>query len=51
MQNWEKMADMLRDAYIEAYGAEKWNSLDDEEKADVIRLLAGALTAGLNAVK
>lgn len=51
MKNWEKTADMLRDAYIEAYGVEKWNGLDDEEKAEVVRLLAGALTAGLNAVK
>lgn len=38
------MIDMIVKAYIEVMGAEKWNSLNDEQKHDAVMMIAkGAL--------
>ena len=38
-QTTERIIDMLRDAYIDTYGPEKWVSLSDQQKHDVIMIL------------
>ncbi len=35
----DKMIDMIAEAYITVYGFEKWNSLTDTEKHDVVMIL------------
>lgn len=39
MSGEEKIIMMVREAYINTYGAEKWNALTDEEKHDVTMIL------------
>ena len=39
MTNTEKMIDMITEAYIEVMGVEKWNSLTDDEKHDVVMII------------
>lgn len=36
----EKMIEMIKEAYIQTMGFEKWNSLTNEEKHDVIMIIA-----------
>lgn len=40
MTNTEKMIDMITEAYIEVMGIEKWNGLTDQEKHDVVMIIA-----------
>lgn len=35
----EKMIDMIKEAYVEVMGIEKWNSLTDSEKHDAIMII------------
>lgn len=35
----EKMVNMIAKAYIEVMGVEKWNSLTDKEKHDVVMII------------
>ena len=35
----EKMVEMIKKAYIEVMGIEKWDSLSDDEKHDVIMII------------
>lgn len=43
MKDWEKMVDMIREAYIMVMGVEKWESLTDQQKHDaVMAILNGA---------
>lgn len=39
--NWT--INLIKGAYIKVYGAEKWESLNDQEKHDVIMILANNL--------
>lgn len=39
-KDFEGMVDMIREAYIEAMGAEKWASLTEAQKHDVIMIIA-----------
>lgn len=38
--NTDKMIDMIASAYITVMGKEKWNSLSDEQKHDVVMVIA-----------
>ena len=38
--NTDKMIDMIVKSYITVMGAEKWNSLSDEQKHDVVMVIA-----------
>lgn len=46
--NTDKMIDMIASAYITVMGKEKWNSLSDEQKHDVVMTIA---TDALNRIK
>ena len=35
----EKMIDMIAEAYMQVYGTEKWDSLTDDEKHDVVMII------------
>lgn len=35
----EQMVEMIKKSYIQVMGIEKWNSLSDEEKHDVIMII------------
>lgn len=39
-QEWEIMADQIRDAYISVYGAERWAALTDQQKHDAVMIIA-----------
>lgn len=47
MNGFEKMVKMISDAYISVYGIEKWNSLTNQEKHDVVMILAKDLDKAL----
>ena len=49
MKNWEKMVDMIKEAYIKTMGAEKWNSLTDTEKHDAVMTIAKDMNRMLGA--
>lgn len=44
--NWT--INLIKRAYIKVYGAEKWESLDDQEKHDVVMILAKNLLTAAN---
>lgn len=46
--NTDKMIDMIVKSYITVMGEEKWNSLSDEQKHDVVMTIA---TDALNRIK
>ena len=39
----KEMINMIANAYIKVYGIEKWNSLSDKEKHDVVMFIANDL--------
>lgn len=43
MEAWEKMVDMAKEAYIQVYGMEKWDSLTNKQKHDVLMFIANDL--------
>lgn len=45
----DKMIDMAATAYIKVYGFEKWNSLTDQQKHDVVMILLNDLSKALDA--
>lgn len=47
-KEFDKMIDMIRDAYISVMGIEKWESLTDREKHDVIMIIAKDFSNALN---
>ncbi len=47
MADWEKMADMIREAYVKVMGVEKWNSLSDQQKRDVVMIIAKDMNSRL----
>jgi hypothetical protein len=40
MNGFEKMIEMIKNAYISVYGFEKWNNLSNQEKHDAIMIIA-----------
>lgn len=44
MNGFEKMVEMIKSAYIEVYGIEKWESLNNQEKHDAIMFIAKDLS-------
>lgn len=38
-QDWEKMVDQIKEAYIKVMGLEKWNSLTDQQKHDAVMII------------
>ena len=40
MTNTDKMINMITEAYIKVMGVDKWNSLTDDEKHDVVMIIA-----------
>jgi len=44
----KEMINMIAKAYIEVYGIEKWNSLSDKEKHDVVMFIANDLNNRLD---
>ena len=40
MSNTDKMINMITEAYIKVMGLEKWNNLTDDEKHDVVMIIA-----------
>ena len=38
-QDWEKMVDRIKEAYIKVMGLEKWNSLTDQQKHDAVMII------------
>lgn len=40
MTNTDKMINMITEAYIKVMGADKWNSLTDDEKHDAVMIIA-----------
>lgn len=49
MTGFEKMVNIISEAYISVYGVEKWNSLSNKEKHDVVMILAKDLEKALTA--
>lgn len=47
-RDFEKMRDMIIDAYIEAMGIDKWISLTNKEKHDVVMAIARDLLRALD---
>lgn len=43
-----KMIDMIIEAYVSVYGVEKWNSLTDDEKCEVVMTIAKDFKKGLD---
>lgn len=41
----EMFIETAKNAYIKVFGEEKWNSLTDTEKHDVVMMLAKGMTA------
>ena len=39
MDRVDKMIDMIKEAYVSVMGIEKWDSLSDDEKYDVIMII------------
>jgi hypothetical protein len=39
MESWEKMVNMIKQAYIETLGEGRWNSMTDKEKHDAVMLI------------
>ena len=39
-QSTEKMINMIAEAYIKVMGQEKWNSLTEDQKHDVVMMIA-----------
>lgn len=37
--SFDKMVDIAKEAYIKVMGAEKWNSLTDQEKHDAVMFI------------
>lgn len=50
MTNIDKMVEMMKAAYIEIMGVEKWNSLTEEEQHDVIMLMVKDATKALDRI-
>ena len=42
------MIEMIRTAYIQTMGIDKWNSLTDKEKHDVVMILVNDMSKALN---
>lgn len=47
MNSFEKMVEMIKNAYIEVYGVEKWESLNNQEKHDAIMFIAQDLSRAI----
>ena len=47
MSGFDKMVEMMKAAYIQVMGIEKWNSLTDQEKHDAIMMIAKGLDIAL----
>lgn len=43
----EKMIEMIKTAYVEVMGIEKWNSLTDNQKHDVIMTIVKDMSKAL----
>lgn len=39
MKDWERVLEMVKEAYIKVMGREKWESLTDKQKHDAIMIL------------
>ena len=39
MESWEKMVNMIIDAYIEVMGEGRWNAMSNEEKHSVVMII------------
>lgn len=48
MSGFDKMVEMMEAACIQVMGKEKWDSLTDQEKHDVIMMIAKGFDAALN---
>lgn len=46
-EHMKQIIELTSSAYISVFGAEKWNSLSDKEKHDVVMILAKDLLRGL----
>ena len=38
-QDWEKMVEQIKEAYIKVMGIEKWNSLTNQQKHDAVMII------------
>ena len=47
MNGFEKMVEMIKNAYIEVYGIEKWESLNNQEKHDAVMFIAKDLSKAI----
>jgi hypothetical protein len=47
MNRFETMVNMIKGAYIEVYGVEKWESLTNQEKRDAIMFIAKDLSKAI----
>ena len=50
MTNIDKMVEMMKAAYIEIMGVEKWNSLSEEEQHDAIMFMVKDATKALDRI-
>lgn len=50
MTNIDKMVEMMKAAYIEIMGVEKWNSLTEEEQHDAIMFMVKDATKALDRI-
>jgi hypothetical protein len=48
MKDFERMIEMIKEAYIKVMGREKWDSLTDKEKHDAIMILAKDLDKAIS---
>lgn len=50
MANIDKMVEMMKAAYIEIMGVEKWNSLTEKEQHDAIMFMVKDATKALDRI-
>lgn len=48
MENWEKMVNMIKQAYIETLGDGRWNSMTNAEKHDVVMMITKSMLKAID---